>query len=418
MRILAPPRAETRPPLTDSARAVLRALAASGPATRPRLGALLELSKPTMSAAVAELTALGLVASRGVAQGATGRKAVVYGLGPAAGHVIGIDAGSTRARALARSLDGRTLAEAEEELPRRQRRVSAEMAAAAGEVAGRLTRAVGEACGPLRAVAVALPAIVSPAPPPAGRDGVGTFLARFRAPPEVPLLIENNVNCAAIAELHHGAARGRASFAYLQVGVKIGLGIVAGGRLFTGAGGAAGEVGRLPFPWSEDQAPRREGLEDHLGSEGLVRRCGRDWPAEEGAPPRTAAELFARAAAGSGHARRCVERHAADIGRLVTACVGILDPGLVVLGGGVGQNPVLVEGVRRVVDELAWPTEIATSLLGSEGTVLGAVRLAAEHGIRLVLEADRHAVPPPRPAGAGVTDIAPEGMAEAASHSA
>ena len=332
--------------------------------------------------------------------------------------MIGIDAGSTRARALARSLDGRTLAEAEEELPRRQRRVSAEMAAAAGEVAGRLTRAVGEACGPLRAVAVALPAIVSPAPPPAGRDGVGTFLARFRAPPEVPLLIENNVNCAAIAELHHGAARGRASFAYLQVGVKIGLGIVAGGRLFTGAGGAAGEVGRLPFPWSEDQAPRREGLEDHLGSEGLVRRCGRDWPAEEDPPPRTAAELFARAAAGSGHARRCVERHAADIGRLVAACVGILDPGLVVLGGGVGQNPVLLEGVRRVVDELAWPTEIATSLLGSEGTVLGAVRLAAEHGIRLVLEADRHAVPSPRPVAAGVTDIAPEGMAETASHSA
>jgi DNA-binding MarR family transcriptional regulator len=63
--------------LTDSSRAVLRALATHGPITRPRLGALLALSKPTMSAAVAELGALGLVASVGRQEGTVGRRASI-----------------------------------------------------------------------------------------------------------------------------------------------------------------------------------------------------------------------------------------------------------------------------------------------------------------------------------------------------
>jgi Uncharacterized membrane-associated protein/domain len=71
------------PPLTESSRAVLRVLAAQGPITRPKLGAILELSKPTMSAAVSELSRAGLVTSFGTYKGATGRTAKIYGLGAA-----------------------------------------------------------------------------------------------------------------------------------------------------------------------------------------------------------------------------------------------------------------------------------------------------------------------------------------------
>jgi predicted NBD/HSP70 family sugar kinase len=84
-----------------------------------------------------------------------------------------------------------------------------------------------------------------------------------------------------------------------------------------------------------------------------------------------------------------VQRHAADIGRLVASCVGILDPGLVVLGGGVGQNPLVVEEVRRTVQRLAWPTEITTSTLGAKATVLGAVRLAADYALNTILGSER-----------------------------
>lgn len=371
-----PPVAGPPPALTDSARAVLRTVSTSGPITRPQLGTLLAFSKPTMSAAVGELEAHGLVAPRGTVKGPTGRTAVTYGLGPQAGTVVGVDAGTTHTHAIAAGLDGRPIAEAD--LP------SSEIEGAVEQVLGGTRRD-----GPLRAIAVAVPTIVSSALAPRGKgkdllDIAQRLQVRFR----VPILLENNVNCAALAELREGTAQERASFIYLQVGVKIGLGIVIDGRLFRGFNGAAGEVGRLPFPWSATETPRLEALEEYLGSASLVERCARDWPSEEGAPPRNAEELFTRAAI-SAHARACIDRHAADIGRLVAACVGVLDPGLAVLGGGVGQNELMVQQITRTVAELTWPTEIAVSRLTRKATVLGAVGLAADYSLGTLLGEDR-----------------------------
>ncbi|TSD84345.1 ROK family transcriptional regulator [Mycobacterium sp. KBS0706] len=369
-----PPVAGPPPALTDSARAVLRTVSTSGPITRPQLGALLAFSKPTMSAAVGELEALGLVASRGTVKGPTGRTAVTYGLGSEAGVVVGVDAGTTHTHAIAAGLDGRPIAEVD--------LASSEIEGAVEQVLGGVRRD-----GPLRAIAVAVPTIVSSALAPRGRGKDLVAIAqRLQARFGVPILLENNVNCAALAELREGT--GRASFIYLQVGVKIGLGIIIDGRLFRGFNGAAGEVGRLPFPWSATETPRLEALEEYLGSASLVARCARDWPADEGTAPQSAEELFARAAT-SAHARACIDRHAADIGRLVAACVGVLDPGLAVLGGGVGQNELMVEQVARTVAELTWPTEIAVSRLTRKATVLGAVGLAADYSLGTLLGEDR-----------------------------
>jgi predicted NBD/HSP70 family sugar kinase len=131
-------------------------------------------------------------------------------------------------------------------------------------------------------------------------------------------------------------------------------------------------------------------VEQYLGSEALIERCAVDWPAQEGQPPVSARELFARAEAGSPHARKWVHRHAADIGRLVAGCIGMLDPGLIVLGGGVGQNPLVIEDVQRVARELTWTTEIAVSSLGANGTALGAMRLAADFALGSILGESRH----------------------------
>jgi predicted NBD/HSP70 family sugar kinase len=365
---------------------VLRTLARTGPTTRPQLSTILSFSKPTMSVAVAELIGQGLVSPFGSTQGSTGRRATIYGLGAGAGHVIGIDAGSTQVRALAQTLDGRRLAEVEERLAKGQRHVSAETSTAVRAAADSVAAAVGRSFGPLRAIAVALPAIVSANRPEIAHKGdIETLLGAFGPAVAVPLILENNVNCAALAEMHHGAARERSSFAYLQVGVKIGLGIVHEGRLFRGFNGAAGEVGRLPFPWSATEIARREGLEHHLGSEALMRRVAREWPAAESPCPRDAAALFERAAAGSPPAMHWVERHAADVARMIVACVGILDPGVVVLGGGVGHNPLLAREARKVVNSLVWPTEILSSSLGNRGTVLGAVQLAADYALEAIV---------------------------------
>lgn len=370
--------------LTESSRSVLRVLASSGPITRPRLGAILNLSKPTMTSVMNELGALGLVAPIGSQQGAMGRSAAVYALGPSAGYVIGIDVGVAQVRAVAQGLDGSPLSAVELKIGKQQRATSEEVASIVDEAARAAILAVGNRSQGLRSVAVAVPRIVSK-----NRLGLSkrkapeVVLQRLRQSVDAPILLENNVNCAAFGELHNGVARGRDIFIFLQVGVRIGLGIVIGGKLFRGFNGAAGEAGRMPFPWSAGEVPEREGIEHYLGSDALMERCIAGWSSND--PPAAARELFDRAEQGEKEALVWVNRHAADIGRMVAGCIGMFDPGLVVLGGGVGQNPFILETVRHISREMTWATEIASSTLGANGTVLGATRLAADYALAEIL---------------------------------
>jgi predicted NBD/HSP70 family sugar kinase len=374
------------PQLTESSRAVLRIVASSGPITRPRLGAILNLSKPTMSAVMTELGALGLVESVGSQQGAMGRSAAIYALGPMAGYVIGIDVGGEQVRAVAQGLDGSPLATTELKIAKPQRATVEDIAGVVDEAAKSTILAVGSRNRNLRSIAVAVPRIVS-------RNRVGmtkrkgpeAVLQVLRQSVDVPILLENNVNCAAFGEMHHGVAKGRDIFVFIQVGVRIGLGIVINGRLFRGYNGAAGEAGRVPFPWSSKEVPEREGLELYLGSDALMERCVAAWPDNAGLPPATARELFDRAEKGEAQAIFWVSRHASDIGRLVAGCIGFFDPGLVVLGGGVGQNPLVISDVQKVSRELTWATDIAVSSLGANGTMLGATHLAADYALASIL---------------------------------
>jgi predicted NBD/HSP70 family sugar kinase len=383
---------------------VLRLIAQRGAVTRPKLGEILNLSKPTMSAAIAELSALGLVAGAGSQKGPMGRTATVYGLGPQAGYVIGIDAGATQVRAAAHTLDGAHLASIDERIPGGQNASVEIIARTIAAVAQSIVSAVGERQQVLRCIAVAVPRIVATQPLHLNkRRPPDAVLEKLRRSFDCPVIIENNVNCAALGEQLYGVARQRETFIFLQVGVRIGLGIVLNGQLFRGYNGAAGETGRLSFPWSADARPAREGLEKHLASDALIARCAVAWPPTEGPPPASAQELFQMAEGGSATARLWVDRHAADIGRLVASLIGILDPGFVVLGGGVGRNPLLLPEAQRVARELTWATEIANSTLGQTATVLGAMHLAADYGLSLILGDARHPavvlqpLPPRRP---------------------
>ncbi|QZZ25915.1 ROK family transcriptional regulator [Streptomyces sp. ST1015] len=203
-------------------------------------------------------------------------------------------------------------------------------------------------------------------------------------PSHLPVHIENNVNCAALAELHEGAAKGRHTFGYLQVGYGIGLGIVVGGQVLRGAGGAAGEIARLPYPWLPGRESVLEGMEAYVGAGALMRRVREGWT--EGRVPEGAAELFALAGNGHEAAARFVAGHAREVGRLAAAAVAVLDPGLIVLGGGIGANPQLLPGVRAELARLSWPTEVVGSEVGGDATVAGAARLAVARGIQTVTE--------------------------------
>ncbi|WP_256258534.1 ROK family transcriptional regulator [Streptomyces mirabilis] len=367
------------PRLTESASAVFAVLAQAGSATRPQLASLAGLSKPTVSAAVAELESARLATHSGTASSGTGRSAAVYGLGPASGSVLAVDLGPARTRVRGCALDGTLLAEA---ATPRARAVDAVREALAALPPG----------APLRAIVVAVGDVTEP-----DRTGAGMRPATAKArpvfdavsvalPPGVPVHLENNVNCAALAEFHEGAARGRRTFGYLRIGVGIGLGIVIGGQVLRGANGAAGELARLPYPWDDDREPRQEALEAYVGSQALLRRAAQAWRAGDGPRPRTVEGLFGLAAEGREPARGLVARHAADVGRLAAAVAAVLDPGLIVLGGSTGADPQLLPGVRTELGRLSWPTEVVSSQIGDLGTVVGAARLAVAKGVQTVTE--------------------------------
>jgi predicted NBD/HSP70 family sugar kinase len=368
--------------LSESARAVFAVLAAAGTATRPQLATGAGLSKPTVSTAVAELEAAGLAAHSGTASSGTGRNAAVYRLGPAAGTVLAVDLGPAHTRVRGCALDGTLLAQA-----------TGSRADAADAV--REALAALPAGAPLRTIVVAVGDVTA-----RDREGTGMRPATAKAgpvfdamavalPPGVPVHLENNVNCAALAELHEGAARGRTTFGYLRIGVGVGLGIVIGGQVLRGANGAAGELARLPYPWDEGREPRREALEEYVGARSLLRRAAEAWQDADGPCPRTTERLFVLAGEGRATARAVVGRHAADVGRLAAAVAAVLDPGLIVLGGSTGADPQLVPGVRAELARLSWPTEVVSSTVGDLGTVVGATRLAVARGVQTVTEAAR-----------------------------
>ncbi|MEU6411973.1 ROK family transcriptional regulator [Microbispora sp. NPDC046933] len=383
--------------LSASARAVLAELTRRGRATRPQISQALGLSKPTVSTAMSELEELGLVREDGSVQGHTGRSALLWRIGEGAGHVLGVDVGVTRTRIHAHALSGERLLG-----------VSRDVASPAGasgfvtpsgtadltasaDAAGALLREtlprLGDS-GPLRQIVIALPTVVTDRDPAAASQSPDVHdMVKALSLPPAPLLLENNVNCAAVAEGNLGVAQDAAQFAYVQAGVRIGAALMMGGRLLRGASGWAGEVAHLPFPWDAGQEPVPEGLERFLGAEHLLLRTAAAWPASEGAPPTSAEELFRRAGEGCPPAQRAVTEHATQVGRLVVAVVALLDPGLVVLGGGVGSNPLLVQGVQETLSTLSIPVEIRQSGLGATATVEGAAVLAREQALHRLIHA-------------------------------
>ncbi len=339
-------------------------------------------SKPTMSAAVSELERYDLLAPAGINRGSVGRTSVTYGLGPGAGFVVGIDCGTTHINAIARGLDGATLATVGRQLVDKS---AAERFRLIEEVIKQLLSQFEARSTPLRALVIALPNIISASLERMfGRDILLPILARLQSAYGAPVLLENNVNCAALAEYHEGAAKHHSFAIYMQIGVKTGMGIVLDGRLFRGFKGGAGEIGHLPFPWSEREQPKWQQVETYMGSAALLERAAASWPEKEGKPPESTSDLFARVEQ-SPAARAIVEQHARDVGNLAAACVSVLDPELIVLGGGVGQNPQLLPGVRSVVNELCWAVEVVNGQLANQATVLGAVRLAMDFAMARLL---------------------------------
>jgi glucokinase len=198
----------------------------------------------------------------------------------------------------------------------------------------------------------------------------------------VPVSVENDANLAALAEGRAGAAIGVRDYVFIAIGTGIGMGIVTDGRLRRGWRGMAGEVGFLPLGANPRSARARHSGAWELAAAGpavrrRIARAVRSGTSTALGRSSSFADALEAAAAGDATATLIVDAEAALIAHGVAAIASISDPELVILGGGVGANPRLLEPVRRHVAMLSGPgPRIESSRIGERAPLLGALEAA------------------------------------------
>jgi predicted NBD/HSP70 family sugar kinase len=365
-------------------RAALELLLADGPLTRAQLSERTGVSKVTVSQMLARLEERGLVMVAGEQAGGRGPNAALYAVIPSSAYVAGLYVEQDLVSAAVADVTGRRVAD-----------VSVDPNGADDPV-GMVRDAIGRACqsagigfSALSAVVLGIPGVLDPrtgAPRlavnlPTWHEGV---LDALREMLHTPVVIENDVNLAAMAERADGVAAGLDDYAFIWLGTGLGLATVIDGRVRRGVGGAAGEIGWMPV----HGAPLPAGNE-HPGKAGLQALAGglavHTLAAEHGFGGVTPADAVAAAVAELArdpHAPAATAflddlAHRVAIG--VAAVCSVLDPGLVVLGGTVGEAGA-GELAARVAAEvprlcLARPAVRPTSVPG-EPVLRGAMQAA------------------------------------------
>jgi predicted NBD/HSP70 family sugar kinase len=332
-----------------------------GRTTRAELADATGYSRPTVSEAVRRLVAGGLLDATGLKEtGRRGRVGTFYSLGAKAGWVLALEIDQSGVQSRSTDLAGDVLHDA------------FRPPTAPGDVDGLVAsvRAAVHAAeggpGPLRAVGVSIANPVDPdtheTVPLAGTpfpEGLLSPAAMIRDLVSAPVLVDNDVNLAALAEHRIGRAAGASSFAYVYVGAGLGVGLYVGDQLIRGAHGLAGEIGYLPGVVSPTLAA-------DLAAGGFGRS---DAPSTDVTAVRGLLDAGDPGAAG---------RLADAVGRAVISVAAVVDPALFLLGGPVGTHPALLPLVRERVS-FPGPARIEHGALGADAPMHGAIQMAVEH---------------------------------------
>jgi predicted NBD/HSP70 family sugar kinase len=380
-------------------RAALGLLLGGEMLTRSQISEYTGVSKVTVSQMLTRLEERGLVAIAGEQAGGRGPNAALYSVVPSSAYVAGLYVESDLVSAAVADVTGRRVAEVSGnpnggDDPVELVRGTVERACASAGI--EVTR--------LSALVIGSPGVVDPRTGdprlavnlPAWHEGA---LDALKSAWHKPVVIENDVNLAAMAERADGAAAGADDFVLVWLGVGLGLATILGGQLHRGTAGAAGEIGYLPV----HGAPLHTDLR-HPASGGFQSLAGgsavRELAVKYGFAARTPAEAVQAALAGhqdAGPAKQAqhpgqassseqpsgAEGFLSDLAHRVavgvaSVCV-VLDPGLVVLGGEVGRagGTALADRVAAAVASI-WPSRPRVVPTGVPGEpVLRGAMLAA-----------------------------------------
>jgi glucokinase-like ROK family protein len=364
-----------------------------GGISRAELARQMGLTRSALTTIIGDLMESELVreAEDGPASG--GRRPVLLEINPQRGRVAGIDLGATHLHLLITDFAANILAEAESPL-----NITDGPQVCLGKVHTRLNRLLDESrlsWQEISAVGVGVPGpveaqigAVSAPPIMPGWDNfpIRAYLSELW---KRPLSLNNDADLGALGEWSYGAGRGERNLAYIKVGTGIGAGLLLNGNMYHGNSGSAGEIGHITI--REDGPPctcgSRGCLEAMAGGNAIASRAraaakaGRRTQLASFTPLDTlsARDVAAAARLGDLVAQQIIAESGALLGIAIASLINLVNPGLVVIGGGVAEcGDLLLEPIRKAVQERSLRSSgqavrITASLLGRRSSSMGAV---------------------------------------------
>lgn len=204
------------------------------------------------------------------------------------------------------------------------------------------------------------------------------FETDFTALMNREIRIANDANCFALSEATDGAATGEKIVFGVILGTGCGGGIVVNGQILEGRNSIAGEWGHTPLPWPRpDEFPLRHcpcGLagciERYVAGPALAFEC-------DGANARDASTILPRAQSGEPKAQRALAIHAERLARGLAAVTNLLDPDIIVLGGGLSNLPHLYTDLPRLMKPFVFSAHFTTKIVPNHHGDSSGVRGAA-----------------------------------------
>jgi fructokinase len=288
---------------------------------------------------------------------------------------IGIDLGGTKTEIAALAPDGRLL----------ERRRVPTPPLYSDSVAGmaNMVRAVEQSLGGRGSVGIGIPGVISPA---TGLVKNANTIALNGNPFDQDIAaalgrevrVENDANCFALSEAADGAGAGRSVVFGVILGTGCGGGIVVDGKVVGGRHRIAGEWGHTPLPWpNADETPgpmcwcgHRNCLELLISGTGLAMDC-------DGPAARDASSIPARAASGEARAQAALVRHADRLARGFAVIINLIDPDVIVLGGGLSNMDHLYAEVPRLMGPYVFSDFVNTPVVKNKHGDSSGVRGAA-----------------------------------------
>lgn len=376
-----------------------------GGVARAELARMMGLTRAAVSVIINDLVSSGLV-REAEAHHAGGRKPIVLEINPDLGYVVGIDMGATHITLILSDFSGREiqvfdapfnivegpqacLAQLDHHFKTLLEKANLEL---------RQINAIGLGVpGPV----VEEAGMVSGPPIMPGWDGfpIRDYLQQLW---NCHVSVGNDADLGALGEWAYGAGRNERNIAYIKVGTGIGCGILINGQIYNGVTGSAGEIGHVTIDENGPvcQCGNRGCLEAIAGGRAIASRAieairkGQRTQLAEIQPPDqiTSRDVISAARRGDLYAQHLMMETGSHLGTAVASLVNVLNPGMVIIGGGVAQiGDLLLEPIRRAVQQRSLrvasrAVRITVALLGRRSTGMGAVVQALSYSLHQAVD--------------------------------